>query len=126
MYKESSLPLGKHTRFQGLTVRTRDWSGLKEGTEIESILGYVYRVGKTDRQTTQNKMISMLQQKLEDANCNKRIFQMLLGNAIEDDESIEVDIHHKRVKSSSSDDFNQPVTKKHEMEVNASMETVKI
>lgn len=97
MIKENTLPPGRETRYQGRKVRTKDWSGLAPGTQIQSILGYVYEVGLTERHTIGNKVLSMLTQKNADAK------MMIAINEVQAVESIFAKMTIKKVHRSKDD-----------------------
>jgi hypothetical protein len=111
MYSEALLPLAKQRKISGMNVRARDWSSLKAGDVVTSVMGYSYNIGSNERQTLQNKVIAMLAQKLENARFNKKIVQILIDDMINDETELEPISDPKRQReitpsSESSSDTN--------------------
>lgn len=105
MIKESSLPLGRETRFQGIKVRTRNWDSIEPGTLIQSIVGYVYEVGDSERNTIRNKIEAMLLQRHDDTTRMTSIFEKLSIVKVSRTKG------DKRVRSDEKSSEKQSVTK---------------
>jgi hypothetical protein len=103
MIQESMLPLACRAKFKGILVTTRDWSDIAVGTQIQSVVGYIYTVGETRHETIRNKCVAMLKNRINDETMHREIFdaQVQKMKDVDDDDEFEDAIPLKRKKSTS-------------------------